>query len=474
VRIAMTAPAWRFSNVTKLSGQLRTRLGWRTIHTFTAEDAIDAFSVESPSTTEVWHYIALNGASTATLRVLDEQCDQLFTYPLGSSIAPDAVVGYSVQFNQMMIGSSAFSSPIYGLPGGGLTQAVKTTSENPDTTSLDLLPGRIFSFGDRVGVAFTSSLYFCDPGVNGLRAFVAENNVALNGTIYDVVQASEGALYVATSDEVVRMASDALGKGQLVAGFIETIPGLWATRPRNMVAVRGGVVLLAKDHLILVRGTQQTVIEIGMRDVRQTFTQLPRPTDLRSSAELYAADDRVFVSFRADRVCMSVDLSTGHQSWITSEAFDCSLRGVLWSREGEPLFVLSDRIVAEVGNVDDDNDVITGVAATRIEVPEDESPVVRFVTAGSGNIGQDQGISVNGTTSTKVVPTKQTDVVIETSEWAETGTLSGRSTRTVRHGFHVRSTEPALEVSIEGGDRRFDENVVVDVIGQGRNRRDRE
>lgn len=467
---------WELANIVRVSGGLRTRKGLVSVKTPTAGTVyVAGFTIESAMTSEPWHYLVEQSTTTsiATLRVYTEEFAELFSVDLGPlPVAP--VITHGTQLNQIIINSPAFAGALYGLVGGGLMTIEKAASENPDTTALNVPTGHVTAFGDRLPIAAGNLVYFNDPGVD-VRTYVAENVVGFPGSIYDIVQGPGGGLYVCTSNGVYVMAGDALGQGQEVSGFISRVPGIETTRPRNAAASGGQVAVLQKDALQIIDGPR---IPILSSKTRRYWSKAVDVDDLRLNGELFATPKGFVVGFsKARGYFCEIDLESQSYSWTTSTASALNVAGTLRSREGEAMIVLRDRVVVPSGNVDFDGATIRGTANGSIDIPEDVRPVVRRVTVSADNYGETVGVAVGGEGAadidTETTKTFSRDAVIGTALWSASDTYQGRTTRTTRTSHVARAAEPHFEVRVDGGNRRVEPFVHVELAGQARGRRTR-
>ncbi len=463
---------FELQNIVTGAGGLRTRKGLVSVKTPTAGTVFVAgFTIESAFTSEPWHYLVEQSTTTAvaTLRVFTEEFFELFSLGLGP-LPLSPVITYGVQTNQIVINSPALSGAGYGLVGGGLMTITKAESENPDTTALDVPTGHICTFGDRLPIAVGNLVYFNDPGVD-IRTYVAEGAVGFPGSIYDIVQGPGGGLYAFTSNGVYVMAGDALGQGQEVSGFISRVPGLETTRPRNAAASGGQVAVLQKDGIQLIDGPK---IPILRSHHRRQWSKVVDVEDLRLNGELFATPKGFIVGFSRSRgYFLDVDLEAKSFSWVTSTTSALNVAGTLRSRGGELLIVLRDRVVVPYGNADFDAATIRGTALGSIELAEDVRPVVRRVTISADNNSQTVAAAVNGDTDTATTPTTSADFVLGTSLWANTTAYVGRHARTTRLSHAARAQDPHIEVRVDGGNRRIEPFIDVELAGQGKGRRDK-
>lgn len=466
---------WELHNLQRDGAGLRTRLNFASVKTPTAGTVyVGAFSLQSPQTGDVWHYLIEQSTTTAaaTLRVFTEEFYELFSVPLGV-LGDTPVVTWAVTNRQLMVNSPDFSAPLFGVLGGGLITALKQASIYEDSTALDIPAGHITTFGDRMPIAQGAVLFFNDPGIDP-RTYVAENVVALPGTIYDILQADDGALWIFTAGGVFTLAADALGQGQTVQGFLAKVPGLQTSRPRNAVATRFGVAVLDRDAVV-VGGRR---IPIATYQGRRRLSKAIEVEDLRQFGELHATPTGVLIGFRDGRgFFVDVDIAAGAATYVWSESSDLNLVGALRDRDGEMLHVLSDRVVWQgvVGTLDFDSSATKGTAAGRLDLGPVDNPIIRRLSVSAANGGADVAAACSGNVDTANTTTTDGDIVIGTSSWTASGTrLAGRTTRSTRMTLNVRTTEPNAEVQVSGGGRRVIATVEVQVGGVGRTRKEKQ
>lgn len=472
-------------NVVRTATQTRTRKGLVSLKTPTGgTEYVAGFTIESPFTTEPWHYVFEQDTSSniVTLRVLTEEFVEMWSFGWGfMQRAP--VITYAVTNNQIMFNSPSASAPIYCLVGGGGITAVKTESINADTTALPLPQGHICSFADRMPIAQGNVVFFNDPpsaASSDPRTYVGANALPLPGTIYDIMQGLDGALHIFTSQGVFAMPQDAVGKGQLVTGFVSTVTGIQTSRSHNAIVCPAGVVALTKDAVVVLGPSSPTGvagaitrIEISPYRGRRFFSRAVEQDDLRLTGELYPTPDGFLVGFRGTRgFFLDVNTRLGYRSYVWSQSSSFNVVGTLRTRDGQGLYLFADRIVQPIGNTDYDGQTIRGVLCGRLDIPEDSSPVIRRIVTGSSAIGQTTGAYVRGQNVTVAVPPNTADVVIGTNNWSASTKFTGRETRTCRVSIRARDTDPQMELLFDGGDRRIEDQIDVEMIGQGKSRQD--
>lgn len=468
-------------NIVKRKGGLEVRKGLVSIkHATVGTKYVGGFSVESPFTTEVWHYLFEQSTATreVVMRVYTEDFLEMFTQDLGP-LDSNPVITHAVYNNQIMVNSPSFSSPLYGLVGGGIIPAVKTESSNRDTTALEIPQGHICSFGDRMPIAQGNVIYFNDPGVDP-RTYVAQNALPLSGTVYDMFQGDDGALYMFTSAGVYYMAQDALGKGQRVEGFVGMIPGLQVTKPRNAAASNGLVAVLQRDGIVILGGKKQ-VIDIASYKGPRGRSRAVEHDDYRLSGEIFPTAEGFIVGFsnkRFESYFLDFNIRDSYRSYVWSAGGDLDIIGTLRSSENDTLLLIDSNVLMYSGVSDSWSASgapsvsydVTGSACINVDMPEGIEVMVRHVVTSSNNIGKPTYfyLDSNNPNLGSIVPARVGDAIIGTSEWEDNG--RGRRYRSVRRSIARRVTNIPLEVSFEGAMSQIEPGVDVQTKGQGKRR----
>lgn len=467
--------AFEMQNLVATPTGLRTRRGLVSLKTPTSgTQFVAAFSMKNPRTTDTWHYLVEQSTTTniVTVRCFTEEFFEVWSLPIGAMPA-NPVVTWAEVNRQVMINSPSFSTPLYGLSGGGMqTASMSTPSLNDDTVALDLMPGHVSQFGDRLVIASGDRAFFNDPGLDP-RTFVVENALALPGAVYDVFQGPDRGLYLFTSAGAYTLPQDAIGQGQEVIGFIGHIPGVSTMRPRNACAAAGAVGVLQQDHLLILPSTRVQLFRVGLR---RALSDVLDVDDLRRSGELFPTPKGFLVGFRGARGHFAaVDALTQSVSWVTNAEAALNLVGSLTSRDGETLPVTTSNVLAffSRGPTDPYNAAaVAGVASGIIPVAPDDRPVIRRVTVAADNVAENVVVAVDGDSTTATTSTKTSDNIIGTSTWSASTTFVSRATRSTRVSMRVRSSAPTLEVKIVGADRMVRHEVDVELVGQRRRSRD--
>lgn len=461
---------FELSNIERRNGRLRSRRGLVSVATPASGSFVGGFTVESPNTSEPWHYLIEQATTgSATLRVYTEEFAEVFSYSLGR-IGKDPVISWAMSNSKMMINSPSFSAPLFGIVGGGLMTAMKQPSENPDVTTLDIPAGHVASFAGRFAIASGANIFFNEPREDDdPRAFPARGNVNVGATIYDMFQGDTGALMVFTSAGVYSIPSDILAIGQDVSGFVSRIPGLETTKPRNATASNGRTVVLQRDAIDVIGGERMPVARGG----RRYWSKAVEVEDLRLAGEVYPTPDGFIVGFRGRRGHYLVgNLREGSLSYAWSSTLSFNVVGTLKTRDGEAMLILSDRVVMAHGRHDWNGSAVMAIARGRIPVPAGSPPRMKALTLEVENVGRATGVSVDGRFNLKYTQPLARETEIGASDWDAATRYLGRSARRVKHGLAARATDAAIEVRMDGGDLPMPLTVDVTMTGQGRTRAD--
>lgn len=471
MKFNLRAAEWH--NAVLRGGKLRSRPRFRTVKSATdGTEYVHGFSVESPSTTEVWHYLFEQATATnvLTLRVFTEDFFEVFSLVIG--VVPwMPVITHAVQFNQMLINSPSWSVPLYGPVGGGLVPALKVDSINQDTTALDLPPGLVCVFGDRFVIAANNTLFFSDPGTEP-RTFVAQNTVALNGQILDVFQGTDGALYVFTTQDAFFIPQDALGKGQLVDGFVGAIQGINTVQSRNAAPMDSGIAIVQEsDIVVLGSAGGRSTINLDKYQGRTKLAIDVSLDDYRPESRVYRAANGVAVAIERLKAFFYVDTREKYAAyfWDTNGTV---LRGVLRDRAGADIFLTSAAVQLWEGRAAGNTTPV--VFKIRPPIPPMDSPVVRRVRGKSEAVGGTVSIYLAKQTITATVTADAlTACLIGTNVWsASLVSLYQREMRNVRLTCKARMTDPQIEWKMTGLDMRIEEVVELEFSGQGTERPD--
>lgn len=403
---------------------------------------VAGFSLEAQNTGEVAHYLFLQSTTTrmVTLYMTDDEYNVNVVFQCGV-MPKNPTITYAVQDGRILINSPGLHKPIYGLLCGGLIEAVKVASTNPDTTALEIPTGICCSWGDRIVIAQGNLLFVNDPGLE-VRTFVAENVIALPANIYALFE-SAGALVAVTSDGVFSLPQDALGQGQLVQPFIGQPSTYGASSLNNAAISRSVVACLTKTGLLdLATGVERKLVSFGLARALGAPVGVPSSGDFRHGT-VWPSESGYWVSIGGALCHAGAD----GIRWVTASV-PLSLVGVLRSREGADILLMPERIAESWGNIDFTASTVSGVASGRVPSASDASLVVRFVTTASDAVGGSQSAAIAGEvrTATTLAP-PGAGAVIATSTWGAGATYRASPLRSRRHAYAVRTDDLHLEVA---------------------------
>lgn len=459
---------WERHNVTTdRAGRLVTRKGAVSFRLPTAGTVhVGGFSILVPSSSEIEHYIFEQSTTTSvvTMRVFDEEFVERYSLRLGE-MSTWPVFSYAMVNNQLMINSPSMSAPLYGLPGGGAMPAVKTESDNPDTTALDIPAGHICAFGDRMPIATGSIVNFNDPGIDP-RSYTSVGQVPIPAVIHDIVQGPDGGLYMFTPAGAYVMASDALGQGQSVLGFISLVPEVATSRPGNAASTPFGVVALTDDGCAVLAGGIAKRIAFSTYQGRRRLSKPVDVLDVRQFGRVFPTSTGCVVGFGADRdYFVDVNLDDGGGVSFMS---DFNVVGMLRTRDGEDLVLATDAVwsLHTSGAT-----TLRGVLCGRIQAGPADNPLLRRATVSVANAGDPVTVNCNNVQDS-INTTVNGDAVINVDNWGTP--LASLTARSARCTLNVRATEMDVEVSVGGRDRVIVESLELQTGGVWRTKKESE
>jgi hypothetical protein len=262
------------------------------------------------------HYLFEQATATGivTLRVMTENFVELFNFPLGQMQADPIITGDVVD-NQIMFNSPSFSTPLFGYTGGGIISAVAQASIQPNTTAIEIPNGHICGFGDRFVIAQYTDFFVSDPN-DAFRSYVGENAVGIGGTIFDIFQGPDGALFLSTSAGAFSLVRRRARPRARSAGLHLADPRhrhLALTQRHRRAA--GVVVVLQRDHVQILDGPAINLAPYTGR----------RFSRARSTSRICAC--RASSSRRATASSSASAASAGTSSSTTSRTTRCTTCG---------------------------------------------------------------------------------------------------------------------------------------------------
>lgn len=475
--VALDPKTAELHNLDVRDGRIAVRAGFASHATPQGSDVFVAgFTVENPRTTEPWHYLFEQNASTGalTLRVYTEEFTVMFSVSLGT-VTVDPVITWAVMNDQLFINSPSFTVPLYGLVGSGLTPALKTATKNPELTAIDIPNGHVCAWKNRIVIA-NGRLLYINTGAVDTRTFISQNVISLSGEIYDIFEGPDGALYIFTSRDAYALPSDALSQSQLSIGFVDTIPGVQTARPRGAVVTAGLMLALCSDGLSIITRTSQTRLDVTPYEGPRARSAPIEVGDYRVEGQLFATANGALLSVpgAATPFVLNVDTRSAFRSYQWARAANpLRVVGTLRTRDGGTLYVTRARVLEPIGTLDPDGLAPEGVACVRMGGKADEALGLRFLTISTDVAGQATRAFTAGVSSTITSPTLQRDPVIGTSLWSASLLYASRTARTVRHPFPgERQYDVLVEMGVDGAGRTLGVGD-VEYVGQAPKRRSR-
>lgn len=430
-----------------------------------------AFSIESQNTTEVYHYVIY---VSGRLDIFDEEFILIFTTNISAESTagfPDVAIGsfsHAISNNQLIINSEYLAAPIYGVIGGGVIPAVKVDSINPDTSAVDLLPGGVASFGDRIVYSYINQIFISDPGTEP-RTIVAENTISFGGKVLDMFQAGpNGLFYVFTTAGLYTLPADGLAGQQSYAGFITSSKDYEATQLRNAAYSKNAIFGLL-DNGVWDVNNSVNIEFIKWRRGRGLSQTVGNFTDLRYG-RIYTFENGFICQFESS--ILMIDIVNKFSSWVcNSSTANDQLVGVLKTRDGKNIFCSTNAAWEFIGNDIDFDGTFKGTAATNILTPPAASPVIREITIGADNNGLGVQTYIRGGTMSNVTGNTILGPIIGTSLWnAANLVYSEAKFRSSRNRLAVRGDNLDLEIAVNGALSRIDSTVQITLNGQGTER----
>lgn len=458
---------WENHNLEIIAGQLSVRRALNDhLNIGSGSAFVGGFSIESPNTSEIFHYVFSQNTNTrmVTLFVYTEEYSTLYSYDVGQmQLGP--IITYAVQNDQVQINSPSFAAPLYGIVGGGVKIAEKVESVNPSTLAINIPLGVCCTFADRIVIASGSRVYINDPGVE-IRTFVADNAIYVPGTIYDIFQADQG-LYIFTTTGVFVMPPDAISQGQVAVPFIARVDAYNAFNLRNAAVSNGAIKALGKRGLVDIKNDTEKVLTSFYSKRSLTKTVGTSASGDYRYGKIFSTQIGFAISINKCICWIDIHNATPSYSsagstvpanlpasWIYSSGNDdMTLVGILKSRDGFDLLLTTSKILELWGNAEYDGiGQVVGVAAGQYVTPPEASPVIRYVTSMSDNVGLPQLVSVRDKISSQATPPpSNASNIVDVDVWSLAANYVGCEDRSRRHGFAVRTDDSSIEIAAQGG-----------------------
>lgn len=427
-----------------------------------------AFSIRS-NTGSFYYYVftkesTLTTVDAITCRVYDQDWQILTETTVGQIIDSTLPVTHAINYNQVIINSPGWSTPLWAIVGSAPVQAVKVESINPDTPALNLLPGLVCSFADRFVWSYGNSIYINDPGTEP-RTITTPNAIPFEGLITNLFQAgSGGELVVITSTAVYTLPPDGL-VGPSYTGVVSKAAHYSTNNYLNATSVRGKVLGLTRDGLMDLRSGGVIPLIKYKRNRRLTKAAgAGFNLDCRTGS-IYSFDNLAVIFFQEGAPFCVYDADQNLVYWWDSDTYTSKILGVMSSLEGRPVFVMKEAIVMLWGSELDYNS-----AGLALELPLDGvlSPVVREINV---TCMSDGGVTVSSyvrnSLQSSTVPAPPNSIMIGTDTWTadpDSDPLLEQEFRSRRHQRAVRLDGVYLEVSVNK--ETIIKDVSVKLLGQ--------
>lgn len=455
------ASAEGYNTTKSTDGTWRTREDFVTLDEFV--NTFYGFTAQSFSG-QTYHYILGNnnalGDGSVDVYIYDEEWVLISSaLDIAEQYDPLAVWSHAITYGQIVVNSPGISKPLWGFIGSTLIAAERVDSISPDTPALDLFPGLVCSFADRICWTFNNQVYINDPGTEP-RTITTPNAIGLAGKITDLFQAgSGGELIIVTTDGVYSLPPDGLA-GFAFAGQISRSTHYRSLNPRNAASARGLVHGLTADGLMDLRSGEVIKLTVNRRPRKITRPFGPgRATDMRTG-QMFAHERGYYISFGRGEPFCAVDLDTNSISWWDSQDYAGPLKGILRDYTGRPIFVLGEGILYLWGDTTPE----TAGLALEVTVPGVGSYLVREVIVTA--LGD--GVTPVGAAVRKVersiIPPAPPDAVLTTSSVWDAGELQEVEFRSRRMQFAERTDGIYFEISI-GRDQKL-QDVSVKTVTQ--------
>lgn len=464
--------SFELQNIEVSEGKLKVRTAFRTHFLATDVAAGSSFaaahSVESPSTSETQFNLIMRNDITGDgyLHVVDQEASLLCRYHIGA-VSKNPLITYGTAEHQILINGPSIE-PIYGIVGGGLKRATKVASINALVPVIEVPSGVACSFADRIAIAQGNDVYFSD-GSFGARSYISQNALALPGSIYDMYQGPSGMLVMTTSDGIYVLPSDALSQGQQVFGQISKISDYQASNYRNSVYSRNQIFVLMKDGLGIIGSESIATLPLtsyaGQRNLSR-FVGPGRHGDYRTGT-LWKINSGVMINI-SGKLCF-YDADSNRVSWFYNDT-DMTVVGVMRTRDGSDLIVLTDRVVEVVGNDEYTGTTIRGIASGIVPTEPVMSLAVREITTASTNTGFNQYAAVSGETSSGITPApNRAKNIIGTDLWTAANKYTSSDMQSFRHILAGNRTDTVfVEV---GADESCEDVAGFDIVTKGKSNR---
>lgn len=430
-------------------------------------DQRNVYAVSARSISGVlYHYvfnlsnIAIVGVTQSQVicTVYDDEWVSIGSVNVGKLIDATAPWTSAIVEGKIVFNSPGVSRPMWCYIGSTPITAERVASKIPDNTAIDLLPGLVCSFSNRVVWAFKNQIYVNEPA----SILTISQGIGFSGDITDIFQqGSGGNLLVVTTDGVYVLPPDGLS-GYAYEGVISKIPHYSSLEYGNAASARGAVHGLTAQGLMNLNTAEVTTLTNTRRPRKLTKFFGLGTTDYRRAAQMYATPTGYLITFGRNQPFCVVDVSTGGIYWWDDTTINETIVGVCTDSSGDLVIAFNDGIRRLYGNV------LTGAGEPALAIEHVvngiNSTVIREVNVTATSDGNSQvRAAIRSDLKAKTTIAVPDAAIVGTAIWG-TGTAQEAEFRGTRLQFATRLDGIYLEIGFDA-DQRI-ENAAVKTITQ--------
>ena len=336
--------------------------------------------------------------------------------------APICIVSVN---NQIIINGPGISTPLWGYVGSSVIPAVPNPRGVDDvlTSSLQLYPGLVCKFADRIVWSINNQVIISDPPTGETemdpKQLSPNNSIAFAGTITDIFEStSTGSLIVVTTAGVSILPAAGL-VGTDYAANLNFLATYQSQRFGNAASSCGRTYGLSKNGVIDFDSGKEIPLTTYRRN---RFFSSPvgpgRASDYRFS-KIFAYEDGFIIS-TPEGPCCFINCKFGTYSWVVDDTYIPIVKGVLRTGEGELALLLRDGLVDFYGTQTN----LKGTFACDVVQPGINSNCVTNISVTVEGNGINQVVSyVKNSNQTSVVPSASGAAVTTSSVWGTANLL---------------------------------------------------
>lgn len=398
----------------------------------------------------VYHYVfTVDSGQFLTCSIMNDDWVLLDSFSIGQQLDLSAAITHAVVGPQVIFNSPGWTTPLYGIIGGRLVAAVAQQPLNPTTPSIDLAPGLVCSFADRVVWAIGNNVIVSNPGLDP-RVLTSPNAFTTSGPVVAMFQRSGGNLVIVSTNEISEIPPDGLA-GYSLGTTKSSSTHYKGLNARNADASNGAYIGLTRDGFMDLGTGKVTSLTQYRRGRRITKPVGPGIDDYRSG-QIWATDTGFLIS-TIDGNCVEINTQFNTISWLYDTNYVFAPVGVGRTTEGRIIYALKDGIVCFYGT----DHALQGGIATEVDVPGIASYLIQSVTVTVDGSGVNEVSSyVEDSLKSEVVPSAAGGISTTTGVW-DAGVLletRPRSRRQLRGG-QARIDGIYLEVGAKGSGVRI-------------------